>query len=238
MPVLVLLVVPVWLPWSRRWSPKGPQAAPALRDAASMRARSQSIVDAWLWLRRRIVRRLWRTIELHDRGVAGRPETRWYPLAAASGPDPRRPGAGRSSSCSSLWLALFFFLRDGEPSPAGFSSLLPFGEAGQQRAGTGASGGSDLRQRDRVGWRWRRSRDRSRRTAPSGVARPARAGRLGHRHGVLPRWIPRGSGRVIWFPVAVWLMATGEMTRGLIPATGDRSRQPERPIQRVAARCR
>src|SRR5262249_45709099 len=110
--------------------------------------------------------------------------------------------------------ALFFFLRDGESIAAHIRRLLPFGE--DQREGV-------LRQ---VG-------DLIYASVIAGLAVAAVQGLLGG----LAFWvlglhapvvwgtvmgffslIPVAGAWVIWFPVAVWLMATGDVTRGLILA--------------------
>ena len=108
--------------------------------------------------------------------------------------------------------ALFFFLRDAESIAGRIRSLLPFGEDQRERV---------LRQ---VG-------DLIYASVIAGLAVAAVQGLLGG----LAFWmlglhapvvwgtvmaffslIPVAGAWVIWFPVAVWLMATGEMTRGLI----------------------
>ena len=200
--VLVLLVVPVWLVVSTLVT-EGAQAASALQDVASTTSAPEHRERVELVAGARAASGEHRP---HDRRVAGRPETRWSP-GRGVGFDPRRPGAGDPPAVHHSVRAVLLPARRAEsiaapdPQPAAVWR-------GPARAGTPASGGSDLRQRD-CGAGGGGGPGAARRTRLLG-ARPARAGRLGHRHGVL-LVDPRG-GRV------------GDLVPGGRVADGDRRR--------------
>jgi len=204
--VLVLLVVPVWLVVSTLVT-EGAQAASALRDVASMHP-PQTIVDTWLWLQAHVPPLA--NIDLMT-AVSQAGQKLVGPLASASG----SILGGLALVILQLFItlfALFFFLRDAESIAGRIRSLLPFGED----------------QRERV---LRQVADLIYASVIAGLAVAAVQGLLGG----LAFWalglhapvvwgtvmaffslIPVAGAWVIWFPVAVWLMATGEMTRGLI----------------------
>jgi len=204
--VLVLLVVPVWLVVSTLVT-EGAQAASALQDVASMHP-PQSIVNAWHWLQAHVPPLA--NIDLMT-AVSQAGQKLVGPLASASG----SILGGLALVILQLFItlfALFFFLRDAESIAGRIRSLLPFGED----------------QRERV---LRQVADLIYASVIAGLAVAAVQGLLGG----LAFWalglhapvvwgtvmaffslIPVAGAWVIWFPVAVWLMATGEMTRGLI----------------------
>jgi predicted PurR-regulated permease PerM len=204
--VLVLLVLPVWLVVSALVS-EGAQAAAAVKSIASI-SPPQSIVNAWNWL------------QSHVPFLAGS-----QIMSIVSGAGQKLVGALASASGSILGglalvildlfitlFALFFFLRDGEGIANRIRSLLPFGED----------------QRERV---LKQVADLIYASVIAGLAVAAVQGLLGG----LAFWvlglhapvvwgtimglfslIPVAGAWVIWFPVAVWLMATGDVTRGII----------------------
>ena len=204
--VLVLLVLPVWLIVSALVN-EGASAASAMQSIASMPP-PQSMVNAWNWL------------QSHVPLLAG---TQLMSIVSAAGQKLVGVLAGASGSILGglalvivdlfiTLFALFFFLRDGESIANRIRSFLPFSE--DQRA----------RVLKQVG-------DLIYASVIAGLAVAAVQGLLGG----LAFWvlglhapvvwgtimgffslIPILGAWVIWFPVAVWLMATGEVTRGLI----------------------
>jgi predicted PurR-regulated permease PerM len=204
--VLVLLVLPVWLVVSALVN-EGASAAAAVQSIASMPL-PQSMVNAWNWLQSHVPllagTQLMTVVSAAAQKLVGA-------LAGASG----SILGGLALVILDLFItlfALFFFLRDGEAIANRIRSVLPFGEDQRERV---------LRQ---VG-------DLIYASVIAGLAVAAVQGLLGG----LAFWVlglhapvvwgtimgffslvPVLGAWVIWFPVAIWLMATGEVTRGLI----------------------
>jgi predicted PurR-regulated permease PerM len=204
--VVIWLVVPIWLVVAALVN-EGAQAGQAVQAIASMPP-PESIVNAWHWL------------QSHVPFLAGSDI-----MSVVSNAGQRLVGVLARASGSILGglalvildlfitlFALFFFLRDGESIANKIRTLLPFSDEQSGRV---------LRQ----------VADLIYASVIAGLAVAAVQGLLGG----LAFWvlglhapvvwgtimgffslIPILGAWVIWFPVAIWLMATGEMTRGII----------------------
>jgi len=204
--VLVLLIVPIWLIVATLVA-EGAQAGSALQALAS-RPPPERMVNIWHWLQAHVPyladNDIMTVVSQAGQKLIGA-------LAGASG----ALLGGVALVILDLFItlfALFFFLRDAESIADRIGSLLPFSEG----------------QRERV---LRQVADLIYASVIAGLAVAAVQGLLGG----LAFWalglhapvvwgtvmaffslLPVVGAWVIWFPVAVWLMATGDLTRGLI----------------------
>ena len=204
--VLVLIVVPVWL-IVRALVSEGTQAVAAVQSAVRSTP-PERITDAWQWVVSRVPflepERMLESLSEGGREIAG---------AVASKSGALIGGAAMIVVDLSITLfALFFFLRDAQAIVRVIRGLVPFDED----------------QRDRI---VSQVGDLIFASVTAGLAVAAVQGLLGG----LAFWllglhapvvwgtvmaffalIPVAGAWVVWGPVAVWLLVTGDITRGVI----------------------